>query len=843
MGLFKKKQSIDPVEFLVLRNELVELKERLDASEQAKASLEDRLSSLAATTMVLSSNSKSDTAEIVEKIEALESRLEGSMSVGNKVDELHQRVIDVEQGGGGGGGAAIEPRFAELSHRLDQVAELAAAPVAPDDELASRLDALSRSAESVDLLQLQIGQINGRMSAQADMADQVTALSDRIGLLQQRNVDSDRINQRLDELAAASGTEEISERLALLGQRLTATEEATRAAAEQAATGAEIAEQLAVLERRITETSQQAGQADDLDQKVNALVSPATQQLEARLADVDARLQAQADLPDRLAELDAQLRAQSALADRLAQLDAQLQDQSAVAQRVDEIDERLVRLADANTVGAASAVGTDVSNLRQMMELRSADVAGLRELIDVRSIEIAEVRAQMAQLQAPSAALPPPDAATAGAGGPFTQQLGELAERVAMTAEDARFARDRAAALEQRIAELDQTTNGRIAQLDQTTSSRIDQLDQTTVNRITELDQSTVSRIDQLDQTTAGRIDQLDQTTVNRITELDQTTVSRIAELDQTTASRIDQRIEAEVVGRASELAASTDSTEELRDQLTDLWARVTASEDQARIANEQAAALSQRLADTGERTVHVDHRLGEVAARLDAQGNVDQQISEIWSRVVGAEEQNRIAHERAVSLEQALAETQATALAAQADAAQANTDEIDRQLAELRQRLDEQAQLPGRLAELDRRLSEMPDRSGDIQRLQERLSELAASVPDTGGLSDQLTELSTRIDANEQDARTALRQALAIDERVQNVSTQLANQLSELSREMDSLATRQPAATVQIDDGALQSLHTGQVKLASEQARYEISFREDLAALAEQVRSLRGRS
>ena len=52
MGIFKKKQSIDPVEFLVLRNELVELKERLDASEQAKASLEDRLSSLAATTMV-----------------------------------------------------------------------------------------------------------------------------------------------------------------------------------------------------------------------------------------------------------------------------------------------------------------------------------------------------------------------------------------------------------------------------------------------------------------------------------------------------------------------------------------------------------------------------------------------------------------------------------------------------------------------------------------------------------------------------------------------------------------------------------------------------------------------
>jgi hypothetical protein len=37
--------------------------------------------------------------------------------------------------------------------------------------------------------------------------------------------------------------------------------------------------------------------------------------------------------------------------------------------------------------------------------------------------------------------------------------------------------------------------------------------------------------------------------------------------------------------------------------------------------------------------------------------------------------------------------------------------------------------------------------------------------------------------------------------------------------------------------------LKASQVKLASEQARYEITFREDLAALAEQVRQLRGRS
>jgi len=102
MGIFKKKQSIDPVEFLVLRNELVELKERLDASEQAKASLEDRLSSLAATTMVLSSTSKSDTAEIVEQIELLQGRLDSagggggaSPAVTKQVEELQQRLVEI----------------------------------------------------------------------------------------------------------------------------------------------------------------------------------------------------------------------------------------------------------------------------------------------------------------------------------------------------------------------------------------------------------------------------------------------------------------------------------------------------------------------------------------------------------------------------------------------------------------------------------------------------------------------------------------------------------------------------------------------------------------------------
>ena len=39
-----------------------------------------------------------------------------------------------------------------------------------------------------------------------------------------------------------------------------------------------------------------------------------------------------------------------------------------------------------------------------------------------------------------------------------------------------------------------------------------------------------------------------------------------------------------------------------------------------------------------------------------------------------------------------------------------------------------------------------------------------------------------------------------------------------------------------------IEALATGQTKLASEQARYEIAFRADLAALAEQIRRSSGR-
>ena len=82
----------------------------------------------------------------------------------------------------------------------------------------------------------------------------------------------------------------------------------------------------------------------------------------------------------------------------------------------------------------------------------------------------------------------------------------------------------------------------------------------------------------------------------------------------------------------------------------------------------------------------------------------------------------------------------------------------------------------------------------------------------------------------------TALRDELtALDVRVTSVSTELANQLTELGHDIDALAER-PAHNG-VDGVELAAVQAGQVRLANEQARYQIAFREDLARLAGQLK------
>jgi len=93
-----------------------------------------------------------------------------------------------------------------------------------------------------------------------------------------------------------------------------------------------------------------------------------------------------------------------------------------------------------------------------------------------------------------------------------------------------------------------------------------------------------------------------------------------------------------------------------------------------------------------------------------------------------------------------------------------------------------------------------------------------------------ELDDLRTRVDA-------VVAQLTALDARITSVSTELANQLRELGGDIDALAERAPAP---VDEGSLEEVRDTQVRLANEQARYQIAFRADLARLAEHLQRTR---
>ena len=117
--------------------------------------------------------------------------------------------------------------------------------------------------------------------------------------------------------------------------------------------------------------------------------------------------------------------------------------------------------------------------------------------------------------------------------------------------------------------------------------------------------------------------------------------------------------------------------------------------------------------------------------------------------------------------------------------------------------------------------------------------------------LNDMGSQVAERMSSSDAVVRANAEQLAAMHDRLQNVSTELANQLSELGRDLDALTEQQAAAASNgsadphtngnaVSDELVEALRAGQVRLANEQARYEIAFRADLAELAERIQRLR---
>ena len=119
---------------------------------------------------------------------------------------------------------------------------------------------------------------------------------------------------------------------------------------------------------------------------------------------------------------------------------------------------------------------------------------------------------------------------------------------------------------------------------------------------------------------------------------------------------------------------------------------------------------------------------------------------------------------------------------------------------------------------------TEVDKLNAKIERLAARLDAEPAE-PVAGIGAEELEQLTARVE------RIGERLD-EIDLRISSISTELANQITELSGDIEAIGGQTPPTDQIVDE-----LRDAQTRLAGEQARYQIAFRQDLADLADRLR------
>ncbi len=113
-------------------------------------------------------------------------------------------------------------------------------------------------------------------------------------------------------------------------------------------------------------------------------------------------------------------------------------------------------------------------------------------------------------------------------------------------------------------------------------------------------------------------------------------------------------------------------------------------------------------------------------------------------------------------------------------------------------------------------------------QKTAKAVQALAEQVADLQG---QVLEQRTLIDEYMTISQVAAESISTLDARVTGLGAELSRQLHELGNDIEQLTHRADDNSIAESLAALKST---QVRLATEQARYQITFRNDLAELAE---------
>jgi chromosome segregation ATPase len=155
--------------------------------------------------------------------------------------------------------------------------------------------------------------------------------------------------------------------------------------------------------------------------------------------------------------------------------------------------------------------------------------------------------------------------------------------------------------------------------------------------------------------------------------------------------------------------------------------------------------------------------------------------------------------------------------------------DEADATKQQLARRLDEadaaKQQLARRLDEADTAKTQLAQRVDGLATKFDTPMAPPSEPPPARVEPADLDDLRTRLD------RVAKRLD-EVDQRITSISTELANQISELSGDLEGLGSNEPPTERVVDE-----LRDAQERLANEQARYQIAFRQDLAELADRLK------
>jgi len=111
-----------------------------------------------------------------------------------------------------------------------------------------------------------------------------------------------------------------------------------------------------------------------------------------------------------------------------------------------------------------------------------------------------------------------------------------------------------------------------------------------------------------------------------------------------------------------------------------------------------------------------------------------------------------------------------------------------------------------------------------DLETLKTELAELRSELTKRTNALSLVTAATNGLD----------QKIAIIDERLKTMTTELSHQMHELGTEIETLVK---TADESASREALEQLRVNQTRIANEQARYEIAFRQDLAEIVEQIR------